>query len=348
MSLHRILAIMKKSLSLRNPYLFFALLGPFFYAVIFQALFGLWKLKPEVVVYEPGEKAMVRELKKSEAIELTEVDSADKVRQTVEDKKVDIGLIFPEDTKELIAKGAKLSLKAYVNGESLAKSRVIVFATVVNALREVSPESPLITFKQIRLGEEKALTLMELLLPFFVIMIIILGSYMLPAALIVNEKEKKTLTALLVSPANPVEILVAFGLVGIMISLLMGMIVLLLTVGISQPVLLLTIFVLGSVLGAEWGLTLGLLTKDSTSLVANIKSLNLLIMAPAIVMLFPSWPQWIAKIFPTYYIANPVFRISIYGEGWNEIGWQILVLAGFCVVFFFPMLFFAKRLEKVS
>jgi len=63
---------------------------------------------------------------------------------------------------------------------------------------------------------------------------------------------------------------------------------------------------------------------------------------------FPSWPQWIARIFPTYYIANPIFRISIYEEGWSELGWQVLMLAGFAVLFAVPLLAFASRWGRSS
>jgi ABC-2 type transport system permease protein len=345
-SFRRIFIIMKKSLNPRNPYIIFAFLGPLFYALIFQFVFGLWKLKPTVAVYDMGDNAIVRELEKSEAIELVEADFSEEVRKLVEEKKVDIGVIFPKDTKESLATGEKFTLKIYVNGDSLARSRAIAAATIINTLRELSPKSPSITFNQVRIGEEKPLTMLELLLPFFVIIVIVLGSYMLPASFIVNEREKRTLYALLVTPVSYLEIILGFGIVGITISLAMGMLLLLLTVGITQPSLLLLTFLLGSILGAEWGLTLGLLSKDQTALVANMKALNLFIMAPAIIMLFPNWPQWIAKIFPTYYIANPIFRITIYGEGWNEVGWQILLLIGFIIIFFLPLITLSKRIQK--
>jgi ABC-2 type transport system permease protein len=334
--------------SLRNPYILFVFLAPLLYAAIFQFILGLWKLQPGVAIYDYGDKTVVRELKRNKAIRLTEMDSAEGVYKIVEDKKVDVGIVFPKDTKELLAEKRKITLKIFVSGDSLAKNRAIAGAAIIDALRKVSPEPPPITFKQVRLGEERGLTLLEMLIPLFTLVVIMLGSYMLPASFIVNEKEKKTLSALLVSPATPLEILLAFGIVGVIISLLMGMLLLLLTVGIAQPLLLLTIFFLGTVLGAEWGIMLGVFSKDQTALIANIKGLNLFLIAPAVIIMFPDWPQWIAKIFPTYYIANPIFRISIYGEGWSEIGWQVLVLVGLAVLFFFPVVFSVNKLIKAS
>lgn len=337
---------MKKSMNPRNPYIMFALLGPFIYAALFQFVFGLWQAKPKVAVYEGSGQAIILEIDEKEAIDLVEADSADDLMKMVEDKEVDIGAVFAGDAKERLAAGEKISVDIYINGESLAKSRAIALATITDAVREASPGAPRIDFEVVKLGEEKALSMMEMFLPFFIIMVILLGAYLLPASFIVDEKEKRTLAALLVTPTTFSEILLAFGMVGVIISLAMGMILLLLTVGITQPLLLLIIFVLGSILGAEWGLVLGLLSKDQASLVAYVKAINILIIAPAFFVIFPSWPQWIAKIFPTYYIANPIFRISIYGEGWSELGWQVLALAGFVVVFSVPLFVFARRSGK--
>jgi len=346
MSLRRILVLMKKSLNPKNPYIIFALLGPFIYAALFQFIFGIWNDQPKIAVYEAGTKVISEKLDATEAVDLVEADSADDVVVTVEDQKADTGAVFTADTKAKLDAGERATVEVYINGESLAKSRAISLAALTDAIREATPGAPQIDFEQVKLGDDKALSLMEMLLPFFVIIVILLGSYLLPASFIVAEKEKRTLAALLVTPTTFSEVLLAFGTVGILISLVMGMILLLLTVGLTQPVLLLIIFALGAILGAEWGILLGLVSKDQSSLVAYIKALNIFILAPALFVIFPSWPQWIAKIFPTYYIANPIFRISIYGESWTKLGWQILALAGFVFIFFIPILMLTLRWEK--
>jgi ABC-2 type transport system permease protein len=116
--------------------------------------------------------------------------------------------------------------------------------------------------------------------------------------------------------------------------------------GFAQPLLLLVVFVLGAFLGVELGLLFGMLSKDQTILVAYMKAFGIFLVAPALFIVFPSWPQWIAKLFPTYYIANPIFRVSIYAEGWSELGWQVLALAGFVVAFFIPIVFAVSRSRK--
>ena len=343
MSAHRILAVMKKSLNPRNPYIFFAVLGPLLFAAIFQLIFGIWQTKPKIAIYEGGDGAITRELEDTGASDLVFAGSAAEVTALLEDQKADVGVVFTQDTKESIEAGERTPVDLYINGESLAKNRAIALASITGAVRAVSPGVPQFYFELVKLGEEKALSLMDMFLPFMVIYIILLGGLMLTASFVVNEKEKRTFAALLVTPATLTEILVAFGLVGIIVSLAMGMILLLLTIGFAQPLLMLIVFVLGSILGAEWGLLFGLISKDQTTFVAYIKAFGIFLVAPALFIIFPSWPQWIAKIFPTYYIANPIFRISIYGEGWSELGWQVLVLAGFVLFFLIPIAAFTLR-----
>lgn len=343
MSARRILALMRKSLNPRNPYIAFAILGPLFFAAIFQLVFTIWQVRPKVALYESGDRAIARELEASGAVDLLVAGSAGEVTVLVEGKRADVGVVFSEEAKEQLASGERTPVDLLVNGESLAKSRAIALAALTGAVRSISPGVPRIDFRQVKLGEEKALSPMDTFLPFMVIYVILLGGLMLTASFLVSEKEKRTLAALLVTPITLAEILVAFGAVGVIVSLVMGVILLLLTVGFAQPLLMSAVFVLGSFLGAEWGLLLGMLSKDQTTLVAYMKAFGVFLIVPALFVIFPSWPQWIARIFPTYYIANPIFRVSIYGEGWSQLGWQVLALAGFVLLFLVPLLFLAAR-----
>ncbi|MDD3718945.1 MAG: ABC transporter permease [Actinomycetota bacterium] len=338
MSVRRVLAIMKKSLNPRNPYIIFTILGPLLFAAIFQLVFGIWQTRPKIAVYEAGDGAITRELEAMEAVDLVAAGSADEVTALVEDKKADVGVVFGEETKKRLEAGERAQVDMYISGESLAKNRAIALAALTGAVRSVSPEVPRVYFEQVRLGEEKALSLMDMFLPFMVIYVILLGGLMLTSSFVVNEKEKRTFAALLVTPVTLPEVLIAFGLVGVIVSLVMGIILMLLTVGFAQPLLMFAIFALGSLLGVEWGLLLGMMSRDQTTLVAYMKAFGVFLLVPALFIVFPDWPQWIARIFPTYYIANPVFRIVIYGEGWSELGWQILALAGFAVLFLVPLL----------
>ena len=230
--------------------------------LMLQLVFGIWQTRPKIAVYEAGDGAITRELEAMEAVDLVAAGSADEVTALVEDKKADVGVVFGEETKKRLEAGERAQVDMYISGESLAKNRAIALAALTGAVRSVSPEVPRVYFEQVRLGEEKALSLMDMFLPFMVIYVILLGGLMLTSSFVVNEKEKRTFAALLVTPVTLPEVLIAFGLVGVIVSLVMGIILMLLTVGFAQPLLMFAIFALGSLLGVEWGLLLGMMSRD--------------------------------------------------------------------------------------
>jgi len=349
MSISRILSIIKRELNLgfRSPALILALVVPLILTAAIQLIFGgLWQQKPVLAVYDMGDGIIISELEKNKAVEFIEVDSEDEILNLIEGEEADVGVIFPQDTEDLLKEGKKVVLKTYVDGEAYAKDRAVIGATVVSVLRKIAPEGPEVDFEQILLGEERGLSVLEMMLPLLVLYSVLAGAFLCPAILLVGAKEKKTITALLVTPSSKAEILAAYGILGGVLAVIMGVAILLLNGGWTQPPLMILLLILSSIFMAELGLIAGLAVDSINVLFANMKLFGILLLAPELFIIFPKWPQWIAKIFPTYYFMHPVLRISIYGEGFAEIGWELLVLSGFIVLFFIPIPFLAKRLGK--
>ncbi|MGQ9480293.1 hypothetical protein [Chloroflexus sp.] len=71
--------------------------------------------------------------------------------------------------------------------------------------------------------------------------------------------------------------------------------------------------------------------KDINSLFSTVKALGLLLYAPALIALFPVIPQWIAQIFPTYSMVDPVIAIVQRGATLNDIAPHLAVLAAMIV-----------------
>ena len=156
---------------------------------------------------------------------------------------------------------------------------------------------------------------------------------MVPASLIVDEKQKQTLTALVITPTTLADILASKGLMGVILALVMSIVTMLLNQAFgTQPGLLMMVLGLGAVLAALFGLMLGSLVKDINTLFAVIKGTGILLYAPVIVYMFPQIPQWIGKIFPTYYIVQPVVELSQQGGTWSDIAPEVTILAGLILV----------------
>ena len=91
---------------------------------------------------------------------------------------------------------------------------------------------------------------------------------------------------------------------------------------------------LGSIMAVEIGMIMGALLKDVSTMFAIWKSAGILLFGPAVIYMFPQIPEWIGRIFPTYYMLEPIMAISQRGAGWSEISLNIFILIGIDVVIF--------------
>ena len=167
--------------------------------------------------------------------------------------------------------------------------------------------------------------------------------------MIINEKEKKTLEALVITPASLGDIFIAKGLLGVILSLLMGIVVLLINQAFGiQPLLLVTVLALGAIMAAEAGLICGALLKDITTLFAAWKLGGILLFGPAIIYMFPKIPQWIGRIFPTYYMLQPIIEISQQGSGWSKIATNVFILIALDIVMIAVLMLTLKRVKQYA
>jgi ABC-2 type transport system permease protein len=224
-------------------------------------------------------------------------------------------------------------LTAYIWGESLAKHRIVLSATIANMIRDVAGQEVPVEIVTTTLGDAESIPWDDRILPIIVLMAIIFGGIMVPATSLVDEKQKRTLTALAITPASLGEIFLSKGLVGVIISTFMGVLILVINRAFgTQPLLLVGMLALGAVMASTFGIMLGAFIKDITSLFAINKAIGILYYAPAFVYLFPGIPQWIGRIFPTYYIVQPVVEISQQGGTWSDVALEVFVLVGLILI----------------
>ncbi len=295
-----------------------------------------------VIAGEPSQ--MVTILKESPQIEVKTYNSENELKAAVNRGAADMGVILPVGVDEVLSRGQRVTVAAYIWGESLAKDRGIIDIALEQAARRISNAPEPIALETVTLGDAEAISWSRRLLPMTVMMAIFFGGLMVPATSLIEEKQKHTLEALTVTPASLANIYIAKGMMGAALSLLMGILILLINRAFGgSPVYLLLLLALGAVLASEIGLVLGTLVKDMNTLFAVWKFGGLLLFGPAIIYMFPEIPQWLAYIFPTYYIINPIMNISLGIAGTDAI-WQTGVGAGFVVVLAVVLASLIKRL----
>ncbi|HEY32426.1 MAG TPA: ABC transporter permease [Dehalococcoidia bacterium] len=336
MSLRRVGILLGKEFRYGSKSFIFiiAIIMPLVLSLVLTLVFGnLFSEKPRLGVSDEGDSRITNLITESDSMVGREYDSPEKLRKAVEDGALDMGIVLPSDFDSLLEQGQIPEITAYVWGESLAKQRIVLRATIDNMIRDVAGQEVPVEIVTTTLGDDESIPWDDRILPIIVLMAIVFGGIMVPATSLVDEKQKRTLSALAITPASLAEIFLSKGLVGVVISTFMGVLILVLNQAFgAQPLLLVGMLALGAVMASAFGIMLGAFIKDITSLFAINKAIGILYYAPAFVYLFPDIPQWVGRIFPTYYIVQPVVEISQQGGTWSDVAPEAFILIGLILV----------------
>jgi ABC-2 type transport system permease protein len=329
----------------------FAIVVPVVLSLVVTLLFGtLFSGKPKLGIADAGRSRFTAQANEMDSFIVKTYPNLDALKQAAEIGAVDIGIALPEDFDERVSQGESTELLAYVWGESLMKSRAMLIAGMATWIREIAGQVSPVEIITSTLGEVETLPWEDRLVPFLVVMAVMIGGVILPATSLVDEKFKHTLKALTVTPTTLVDVFTAKVLLGILVSTFSGTVILLLNRSFGgNPWLLLFLLLLGAMMASEIGVLLGAFMKDINALFATIKSMGIVLYAPAIIYMFPAIPQWIGRFFPTYYMIRPVIDVTQEGAGWTEVAWMIYVQIGLVLLFGLGLLWVARRMmEKES
>ena len=332
--------ILLKDLSLgpRSPILLWALVLPIVLTLLIRMVFGsLFTSEPRLGIVDLGNSAVVAAAAQLEGIQVTFPDTPDELRQQVEAGNLDAGLVLQDGFDELVRSGAQPELQFWVGGESLASDRIILGVTAIDLVRATSGVGSPVDVTVVPIGDQ-GLELTVRMLPMLVIMV--------PAASLIEEKTRRTLSAVLVTPARLRDVLVAKGLLGAILAVLTGVMTLLLNNAFDNaPLATLLAVTVGAIMMAEIGLILGSWAPDTNTMFAAWKGGAILLLFPVLFTIWPSLPQWIAKLGPTYYFLQPIFDLSINGAIFAEVAPRLAIAAAICVALLPVVLRFGRSLE---
>jgi ABC-2 type transport system permease protein len=352
MSLRRISVLLGKEF-IHGPKSFifiWAIVAPIGFTLVVTLAFGtFFSEKPNLGIVDQGNSQLVVMAEELDSVIIKEYDTIPKIKEATENGAVDMGIVLPADFDSAVSQAKRVEIEAYVWGESLAKNRTILSITVANLVRELSGQDVPVEIESVTLGEEVSVPWNERLLPFLVLMGVFFGGLMLPSTSLIEEKQKKTLDALVITPATIWEVFIAKGILGIVLSVFMGIAILALNQAFGAHFLLLImVLALGAIMAVEIGLICGVLIKDITTLFTVWKSGGILLFAPVFIYMFPQIPEWVGKIFPTYYALQPIVEISLRGGGWPEIALNVFILIGLDLLLVGMVMLLLKKTKKFA
>lgn len=325
----------------------FAVIVPLLMSFVLLLVFGtLFEEKPRLGIADAGDSQLARAAAALDAFSVERYASEAALRDATEMGRVDVGVVLPPDFDQRVSSGQATTMTAYIWGESMLKDRAALAAALGVWARQIAGQTSPVDIVTTVLGESPVLPWEDRLLPLVVMMAVIFGGTMIPASSLVTEKQQRTLAALTVTPATMGDICLAKGLVGMVISMVMALVILALNraLGTSTAVLA-GVLALGTIFAAELGILIGMLVQDINSLFATLKVTGLLLYAPALVHMFPEIPQWIGRVFPTYYLIQPVIEISQHGAQLADVAWQLGILVILILSFGGLLAWLAERMR---
>jgi len=312
----------------------FAVVMPVVVSLFISLLAGtLFAGKPRLGLADLGSSSLPGRLSELSYLVSRAYDTPEQLRGEVERGALDMGIVLPAGFDAALQRGETTDLELYLWGESLLKHRTQLGVTLVREMVALAGRQIPVETATILLGDKANIPWDVRLFPLVVIMAIALGGMMVPATSLVDEKQKRTLQALTTTPASLGEVLLAKGAAGALISLVMGSVILAINSAFGAHAgLLLLILGLSAVFAATLGVIMGLWMKDITTLFTAFKSIGILLYAPAFIYLFPQLPQWVARIFPTYYMIGPIVNMSVHSATWPDVAGDVYILCALIVL----------------
>jgi ABC-2 type transport system permease protein len=336
MNLKRTGILLRKEILQGNKGFLFimAIIGPIMISLVISLVFGtLINDTPRLGILDEGDSRVMDLAAGYSSMITTEYGTDTELRQAVESGAASLGLVLPPGFDRAVAEAGETDITVYIWGEGTMEHFEILDINIVNMVYELSGAEAPVNIETISLGGGAGVPWNDRLLPFIVLYTVVLAAILLPAMAVITEKEKKTITALAATPTTLGEIFVSKGVIGAVLSLLMGIVILLINQAFGvQPWLLVLVLGLGAVMVSIIGLLAGAFLKDITSLLAFSKIGGFVLIAPGFVYMFPQIPQWLGYIFPTYYIVEPIVELSQRGGGWPDIALNVFILVGLIVL----------------
>ena len=323
------LAILRKDLALgpRSPIVAWAVVMPVVMTLLVQGVFGsLFDSRPRVGIVDAGGSELTLAMLALPELDARRVDDRATLERLVAAHDLDAGLVLADGFDAALRAGERPTLPLYVSGESLASDRVIVSVTTLDLVRAVEGRTVPLTVEVVTTGDGDEASLVQRMVPLLVLMALLVAGVFVTSFSLVEERERRTIDAVLVTPAGLGDVLVAKATLGLLLAVAMATATLALNGALrgSPPALLVALFV-GALMAVTIGLLYGTLARDARSLYTLFKSLNIVLLGPVVFYLFPDWPQWIARLFPTYWFLDPIVAVTARGASLAEVAPALLV-----------------------
>lgn len=190
------------------------------------------------------------------------------------------------------------------------------------------------------------------ILPVWLTVTITMIGLMLISASFSEEKDNKTLAALLVTKANIYQIIAAKSLFAwiltIITSILMGALNGVLTISINRLLFAFIIVTIAAFVFSGLGLIISLFSDSQSSARSISTVIYFPIIFPALVADVSPLTQKLALFFPTHYLYQALDKILVYQGGNSLLIKELFFLILFALIFYIIILIYIRKADSIA
>jgi ABC-2 type transport system permease protein len=239
---------------------------------------------PRIVIYSPEQTQLAADLDNRSDLELRQVETREEMKAYIADRDFAVlGLEIPPGFDQAVESGQTIEVDGYlaywIGDDERAETR----AFFEQRLAEISGRPVTINLDGNAVNTRSDSFGQPFLAAMSMIVAVLLVGISLTTQLMLEEKETKTLDALLVSPATPANVVVGKALAGMFYCLVVGSIVLVIY---SNLVTHWWLAILLLVAGSLFAVSLGLLLGTVIELQSQVKLWTFILYQPLLIPIF--------------------------------------------------------------
>lgn len=343
-----IASLVRKDLTIFFRNRFFAVitvLGLVVYLVLYFVMPGSVNDTLKMGIYSPENIPAFAERNES-GLELVTVSSEEELRQAVIDGDFVVGISLPAGTLANLTGSMMTDIKVFYGADIQAEIKDAVAAIIQELGYATTGQTLDIHFSEEVLGPDLGGTPLpprDRLRPLLAVMLIMIETMGL-ATLISTEIERRTINAVLVTPATVFDVFTAKGIAGMSLAFGQSALFMAIVGGLdNQPLVVLAALFLGALLVIAAGFIIGALTKDMLSVLAWSMPVIIIFVIPTLAVAFPGSVSGWVEALPTYYLVDTVHKASSFSYGWGDVWQNLVILAGFDLLMLSAGVLFLRR-----
>lgn len=307
---------------------FITVLALVFYAVIYFVMPGSVDETLELALYAENLPPVLGGFLQTSGIELEQLESADAVQQSIEDRDYVAGIVVRGDAS------SDIELTLYLPPDTSPEREQSIVALFEGIGYAMGDEALNVNITQEVIGDDlvgRQIAFRKRILPLFAVLMIMMETMGL-ASLITEEVESRTVRALMVTPMNMGGLFLSKGIVGVGLAFIQATFLMAVTGGLrEQPLLILFVLLLGSVMVTGVAFLIASVARDMMSVFGWGILAVLVLSVPAMTLMFPGGVSDWVKLIPTHWLVDAVNQAVNFGAGWGDLvsNIAVLVVTGF-------------------